>query len=297
MRVEQILNFGKVKGIKVGYAPIGKPIISVIVYYIDGLLIDSGAYNTRKSVKKFVTDNSVEQVALTHYHEDHAGNAGFLKKYLKVPIYGHPLTIENLKSNVRLKPYEYYLFGRLEQAEISPLPQIIETTNYRFTPIHTPGHSQDHVIYYEKDEGWIFSGDLFLGPKIKFFRKDEDIVLTIKSLYKLLSLDFDCLFCGHNPKLKSPKILVKNKVDQMHHLIDDVSILINKGYSDKEILTVLTKGKEYYGGIIFTLGDVSYKNMVLDAIRALRKPLEGKDVLHDLNNMRDRISTSELICY
>ncbi len=41
MRVEQILNFGKVKRIKVGYAPTGKPIISVIVYYIDGLLIDS----------------------------------------------------------------------------------------------------------------------------------------------------------------------------------------------------------------------------------------------------------------
>ena len=141
------------------------------------------------------------------------------------------------------------------------------------------------------------SGDLFLGPKIKFFRKDEDIVSTIKSLYKLLSLDFDYLFCGHNPKLKAPKILVKNKVDQMHHLMDDVSILINKGYSDKETLKALTKGKEYYGGIIFTLGDVSYKNMVLDAIRALREPLEGKDVLHNLNNMRDRISTSDLIRY
>ena len=119
-------------------------------------LIDSGAYNTRKSVKKFVTDNDVKQIALTHYHEDHAGNAGFLKEHLNVPVYGHQLTIENLKTNVRLKPYEYYLFGRLEKAEITPLPRIIETNKYKFTPIHTPGHSQDHVIYHEKDEGWVF---------------------------------------------------------------------------------------------------------------------------------------------
>ncbi len=286
MRVEKLLNFDKVRGIKVGYAPFGKPLFSVIIYYIDGLLIDSGAYNTRESVKKFVTDNDVKQIALTHYHEDHAGNAGFLKKYLDVPVYGHPLTVESLKKNVRLKPYEYYLFGRLEKAEISPLPRVIETNKYKFIPIHTPGHSQDHVIYHEKNEGWVFSGDLFLGPKIKFFRKDEDIVLTIKSLYKLLSLDFDCLFCGHNPKLKDPKIFVKNKVDQMHNLMDDVSILINKGYSDKETLKVLTKGKEYYSGIIFTLGDVSYKNMVKDAIRSLRKPFTGQDILNDLNDVR-----------
>lgn len=289
MRIEKSLDFGKVKGMRVGYAPFGKPLISVIVYYIDGLLIDSGAFNTRESIKKFVIENNVKQVALTHYHEDHAGNAGYINKQFGIPVYGHQLTAENLKTNVRLKPYEYYLFGRLEKAEISPLPRVIETTKYKLTPIHTPGHSQDHVIYHEKNEGWVFSGDLFLGPKIKFFRKDEDIVLTIKSLYKLLSLDFDCLFCGHNPKLKDPKVFVKNKVDQMHHLMNDVSILINQGYSDKEILKVLTKGKEYYSGIIFTLGDVSYKNMVKDAIRSLRQPIIGQQILDDLNHISDRI--------
>jgi len=290
MRVEQLLNFDKVKGIKVGYAPFGKPLISVIVYYIDGLLIDSGAYNTRESVKKFVTDNDVKQIALTHYHEDHAGNAGFLKKHLNVPVYGHPLTVENLKTNVRLKPYEYYLFGQLEKAEISPLPRVIETNNYKFIPIHTPGHSQDHVIYHEKNEGWVFSGDLFLGPKIKFFRKDENILLTIESLYRLLSLDFNCLFCGHNPKTKNPKIFVRNKVEQLHLLMDNVNTLINKGYSDKETLKRLTKGKEFYSGVIFTLGDVSYKNMVIDAIRCLREPIKGKNILNDLNHIRDSVT-------
>jgi hypothetical protein len=113
-------------------------------------------------------------------------------------------------------------------------------------------------------------------------------VLTIKSLYKLLSLDFYSLFCGHNPKLKDPKIFVKNKVDQMHHLMDDVSILINKGCSDKEIVKVLTKGKEYYSGIIFTFGDVSYKNMVKGAIRSLRQPIIGQQVLGDLHHMSDK---------
>ena len=37
---------------------------------------------------------------------------------------------------------------------------------------------------------------------------------------------------------------------------------------------------------IFTLGDVSYKNMVKDAIRSLRRPFAGQDILNDLNNVR-----------
>ncbi len=98
MRVEEKLDFGNVVGMRVGYAAIGKPLISVIFYYVDGLLIDTGAYNTRSSVQRFIQTNHVNQIALTHYHEDHAGNAGFLEKTLGVPVYGHPETVSALKK-------------------------------------------------------------------------------------------------------------------------------------------------------------------------------------------------------
>jgi len=270
VRIEEKLDFGNVTGMRVGYAPLGKPLISVIFYYIDGLLIDTGAYNTRPSLQKFIQYNHVNQVALTHYHEDHAGNAGFLEKTLAVPVYGHSATVLALQKNVALKPYEYYMFGRLEKANITPLPKVIETDKYQFYPVHTPGHSIDHVIYHERNEGWVFSGDLFLGSRIKFFRKDEDIVQTIDSLKKTIDLDFDSLFCGHNPKMNQPKSHLGAKLEQLLLLMNEVEKSIYEGLVDKEILRRLRKGKEAHLAGIITLGDVSYKNMITSAIGAIR---------------------------
>jgi glyoxylase-like metal-dependent hydrolase (beta-lactamase superfamily II) len=270
MRIEERLNFGSVVGMKVGYAPIGKPLIPVIFYYVDNLLIDTGAYNTRPSLQRFVQDNRIDQIALTHYHEDHAGNAGFLEKMLNVPVYGHLATVSALRNNVALKPYEYYMFGRLEKAKITPLPKVIETERYKLYPIHTPGHSKDHVIYHERNEGWVFSGDLFLSSRIKFFRKDENIRQTIRSLQKIIALDFDSLFCGHNPKMSQPKTYLNAKLEQLLQLMDEVQRLINEGLTDKEILRRLSKGKEVFLAGLITLGDVSYKHIIASAVADLR---------------------------
>ncbi len=68
--------------------------------------------------------------------------------------------------------------------------QLKSYKKYKLHPIHTTSHSSDHIIYHEIEQGWVFSGELFLSRKIKFFRQDEDIALTINSLKKLISLDF-----------------------------------------------------------------------------------------------------------
>ena len=75
MRVEEKLDFGNVVGVKVGYAPIGKPLISVIFYHLDGLLIDTGSYNTRPSLQRFVQ-------AFTWI-----SNLSNIRKYIGIPIY------------------------------------------------------------------------------------------------------------------------------------------------------------------------------------------------------------------
>jgi len=270
LRIEKKLDFGQVVGMRVGYAPIGKPFMSVIFYYLDGLLIDTGAYNTRASLQHFVQTHQVNQVTLTHYHEDHAGNAGFLEKTLSVPVYGHCETVAALRQNVPLNPYEYYLFGRLEKANITPLPRVIETDKYTLHPLHTPGHSKDHVIYHEQNQGWVFSGDLFLGSRIKFFRKDENIVQTIQSLRQTIALDFDKLFCGHNPKTSQPKSYLNAKLEQLVSLMDEVKHLIDAGVSDRQIIKQLCKGKEAYIAVAITLGNVSYRYMITSAIKAIR---------------------------
>jgi glyoxylase-like metal-dependent hydrolase (beta-lactamase superfamily II) len=273
MITEEILDFGDIRGLRVGGSLIGPPLMTVIYYYLDGILIDTGSYYARKSIKNFIENNKVTMAFLTHYHEDHSGNAAFLVNS-GVQVFGHNETVKALARHNRLKPYEHILFGKLEPAIINILPEKIETNRFILTPIHTPGHSHDHTVYYEPNQGWLFSGDLFLSPKIKYWRKDEDLLATINSLDLVLQLDFQSLFCGHNPKLNNPKNFLTAKKNQLLTLLGKVDALISKGLCQNEVIRTLCKGKEAHIAKWFTLGDASYKNMIVSAIDVVKSSQE-----------------------
>ncbi len=273
MITEEILDFGDIRGIRVGGSLIGPPLMTVIYYYIDEVLIDTGSYYARRSIKNFIENNTVTAALLTHYHEDHSGNAAFLVKS-GIQVFGHNETVKALAKQNRLKPYEHLLFGKLEPATINILPNRIETNRFIFTPIHTPGHSLDHTVYYEPNQGWLFSGDLFLSQKIKYWRKDEDLSATINSLDLVLQLDFQSLFCGHNPQLNNPKKSLIAKKNQLLTLLGKVDALISEGLCRNEVINTLCKGKEAQFAKWFTLGDASYKNMIVSAIDVVKRNQE-----------------------
>jgi glyoxylase-like metal-dependent hydrolase (beta-lactamase superfamily II) len=261
MFTEEILNFGEVRGVKVGGSIFGRPLMTVIFYHIDDMLIDTGPYCARRAIKNYIEQHNIGRAVLTHYHEDHAGNAGFLLSN-GVTVFGHEKTATKLKNKILLKPYEHILFGKLEPAKIELLPDVVSTKHYDLIPIPTPGHSLDHTVYHEPNQGWLFSGDLFLGQKIKYWRKDEDMHSTLQSLDRVLKLNFDSLFCGHNPKFKNPKRFLESKKQQLLDLVDKVNQLSALGLGKQEIINELIKGKEKRIAKWLTLGDASYKNMV-----------------------------------
>ena len=115
------------------------------------------------------------QVVLTHHHEDHSGNAAALKAAWGADVIGHPLTAAKMKKTGRILPYQHLVWGRARGLSVSAFSGPIVSERITLTPIHTPGHSKDHTVYLEKEQGWLFSGDLYLGEKIKFFRSDEQM--------------------------------------------------------------------------------------------------------------------------
>jgi glyoxylase-like metal-dependent hydrolase (beta-lactamase superfamily II) len=265
MITEEKMDFGDFQGVKVGGSLVGKPIMTVIFYHLDDILIDTGPYSARRAIHNYIKVHKIDRAFLTHYHEDHAGNARYLVDN-GIKVQGHEKTVQKLQQNNNLKPYEYILFGKLEKAVIEPLPEVIHTKHYELIPIYTPGHSIDHTVYHEPHRGWLFSGDLFLGQKIKYWRKDENMQSTLQSLDCILKLSFDHLYCGHNPKLKNPKKYIELKRQQILDLIEQVNQLAKLGFSRREIISKLTKGKEKRITKWITLGDVSYKNMITAAM-------------------------------
>jgi glyoxylase-like metal-dependent hydrolase (beta-lactamase superfamily II) len=73
---------------------------------------------------------------------------------------------------------------------------LIATGRYRFEVLHTPGHSSDHLCLFEREQGWLFSGDLFVGGQDRALRSDCDIWQIIASLERMAALPVRLLFPG-----------------------------------------------------------------------------------------------------
>lgn len=63
--------------------------MSVNAFFVDGLLIDTGHSNAQKEVVKTLSRLPIEQICITHHHEDHTGNLKALQEQVDCPIYGH----------------------------------------------------------------------------------------------------------------------------------------------------------------------------------------------------------------
>ena len=90
--------FGEVEAIRLGFGPIGPPLMSVYLYVVDGLVIDTGQRNMQKFVVELLKAKKLDQILLTHHHEDHSGNAFALGKGYHMAVTAHPLTVEKINS-------------------------------------------------------------------------------------------------------------------------------------------------------------------------------------------------------
>ena len=92
-------DYGEIVEFKTSRTAFGRPLFLAHFFLLDGLLIDTGPAHTAIEVKQALINAPVNQVAITHQHEDHTGNCSFFEQELKIPIYAHPDTlIINSKS-------------------------------------------------------------------------------------------------------------------------------------------------------------------------------------------------------
>jgi len=271
MNIVKIEQFGEIEAIKLGYGPIGPPFMSVYFYILDGLVIDTGQRHMQKTVIELLGEKKLHRILLTHHHEDHSGNAAAINRQHSIEVYGHPLTVQKMATGFRILPYQRYVWGPSESIELSPLGPAVESNRYKLVPVHTPGHSKDHTVFLEKANGWLFSGDLYLGQRIKFFRADEKIYDQIESLKKVLRLDFDALFCAHNPCLRNGKSKLAQKLQFLEDIVGQVQKLKTMGLSLNAIVKRMDPGKDKWIKLM-TMGNVSFGNMLRSAYQPEGEP-------------------------
>lgn len=249
-----------------GYAKRGKPFINVRIYCLDGLIIDTGQSTMREEVLSYLQDKKIEQIVLTHHHEDHSGNVKVIyEAHQKPSVYAGEETRKLIQTSFPIKTYQKNSSGPIDGfSETLPLPETIQTSKYTLEPIFTPGHSTDHYAFYERNQGWLFSGDLYLG-KIKLMRHDENIADMILSIRKILELDFEVLFCAHHPRLENGKKYMQAKLDHLENYWGTVLRLHNKGMKPIRILKEM-KIPRMWMGYWLTSWEVSPLHMVNSVI-------------------------------
>jgi len=267
MQITNLFNYPPVQGFQFGSSLYGKPKMYVYSYFIDGLLIDTGHSNARKMILSHLTKLPIEQIFITHHHEDHNGNLLALQNHFKVPAYAYSLCAEIMKSPPTISFSQWLAWGNTDaNKNIIPIEDIIQTPNHTFQLIPIPGHARDMVALYEATEGWLFSADLYLFDYIKFCLREESIAQQIASLKRVLALEFDLLFCSHNPKMRNAKKHLRRKLDFFENFYQTVINWHLQGYPPEQIMDKMKLKKMYWMRFI-SGGSLSTLNMVKSVLR------------------------------
>ncbi len=208
--------------------------LNVYVYISGGLLVDTGPSGLARVFTAYFKEQPVKQAVITHYHEDHSGNAWWLEKR-GVPVYIHHSSVSTCRERARLPVYRRLFWGKREGFSPRPLPAVLETEAGQMRVIETPGHSFDHITLLDPESGALFTGDLVVSPKTKLVMRTENVPQIMESLRKLLSYDFKTVYCGHAGVVEKGRDWVKAKLDYLEDLRGKVLELHNKGWSIRAI--------------------------------------------------------------
>jgi glyoxylase-like metal-dependent hydrolase (beta-lactamase superfamily II) len=235
--VETATQDGHVAKIRVARSLLGRPAYYTSAYWVDGLLIDTGCAHTARQFLTALRGWRVEQVVNTHSHEDHIGANADIQETFNCSIQAHPdaLPVLHDPSRQRLQPYRRLFWGRPRPCQAEPVGEWVETGQFRFQVIHTPGHSPDHICLFEPERGWLFSGDAYIGGEDRALRQGYDMRATIASLKVLANLPVEMIFSGSGTVRDEGRKPLVYKIAYLEELGQRIQSLHKEGLSARQI--------------------------------------------------------------
>lgn len=158
------------------------------------LVIDPG--DDAFVIKQAIGDLKVDGIIVTHHHFDHVGALKEIQDYYSALVYDY----HNLEEKM-------YTIGE-----------------FMFDVIYTPGHTEDSITIYFKDENVMFTGDFLFYQSIgrtDLFGGDE--VKMMDSLKKIKQYPSSITFYpGHGPK---STLEYEKQHNYFLQMCDDVSFM------------------------------------------------------------------------
>jgi glyoxylase-like metal-dependent hydrolase (beta-lactamase superfamily II) len=185
-------------------------------------LIDSGIAGDVDTVREAVKGaggelSDIRQVVLTHYHADHAGNAGPLQRVTGATTMAHGADAEVVRGNEEQAPLVLSEQEKILHAELSgDMPPAPPAEVHRELAggdeiemgdgarvVHVPGHTAGSIAIHVPSRGLLFTGDAAasLGTRliVGVFNADPDEAR--RSFVKLAALSPEAACFGHGPAM------------------------------------------------------------------------------------------------
>lgn len=226
-----------------------------------GYVIDPGpdlpAY--QQAVAQWARDAGAEirAILLTHAHPDHAPGATVLKDLLGAVVMASP----RISRDAALPLGVTQTFGTDARLPLGG----------GFEALHAyaaPGHTPDHVVFYQPNAGILFSGDLILGSGSTLIAPPEgDMRLYMKSLEFVAALDLTAIAPGHGPVSRRPGDKIREYID--HRMERETQILGALGQESGTIRDIVER--------VYADVDPALRDLAAGSVQAQLDKLEYED--------------------
>lgn len=262
IQIEPAIGSGAVVKLRFARDILGWRPYYTAAYWVDGLLVDTGCAHSARQFASAIRQWKVAQIVNTHCHEDHVGANAELQALFGCPIRAHALALPVLANPRldRLQPYRHFCWGRPKPSRAEAIGDWVETEHYHFQVISSPGHSPDHIALFEPEQGWLFSGDAYIGGEDRALRAGYSVHGIISSLRRLSALPVATIFSGSGTVRSQGTQPLVDKIAYLESMGVKISWLHEQGVPPRRIKRRLLGRDPFIA--YFTLGHFSGLRLV-----------------------------------
>jgi ribonuclease/clavin/mitogillin len=247
----------------------------VAAWYVGSVLVDAGGAHTASTLEAWLEGRRLDALLLGHHHEDHSGGAGAIARH-GVPVFGSRGTAARLRRPGRVPEYRARLWGQRTPLRVRP------PVGLPLEPIALPGHSPDQFGYFDRETGWLYSGDLVLRRNQQIAMPGEDPRAMIDSVRRVLKLAPAALATSHRGLLIDPAMLLREQLDYLEHLAGEIAQLRRSGLNVDAIVRALFGGEQMLPGTQTTWreasgGDFSSRRWVMAFLRPPSPAIKARE--------------------